>query len=93
MVLFYPPQHFKSSVKTNTNYPPQSFLLGGGVGPPPSGDNELIEEMSSQFSNLLYDQDGGAPDGFVLINEGNIEMMYEDADDMEYEDTTIMEYE
>jgi len=94
MVLFYSPQHFKSSIQTNTNYPPQSFLLEAGVGPPPSGDNELIEETGGIFSNLLYDQNGGAPDGFVIINEGSFEMLYEDTDDMKYEDdTTFMEYE
>ncbi len=59
MVLFYPPQKFKSSVKVNTNYPPQSFLLGkgGDVGAPDMEyeDGEDMEYESSGSIIMEYE--------------------------------------
>ncbi len=67
MVRAWFPQGRNKNLDTNSDYPPQNFMDGGGP-LPPIGDDELIEETLGIFSHLLYDEGAGS-DGFVLIEE------------------------
>lgn len=65
MVRAYFPQSFPNALVTNTNTPPQGSGIGGGV---PVTSNELHEESSGVFGNLIYND--GVETGNVKIDEG-----------------------
>jgi len=66
MVFAYLPQSFPNDLETNTNTPPQG--TGAGEAPPPVTSNELHEESSGVFGNLIYND--GTESGNVKIDEG-----------------------
>ncbi len=68
MVRIAFPQAFHGDIEYNTNFPPQSSLDVGGVIPPVETFNEVIEEVTGIFDDLLHEETN-AVFGNMIIDE------------------------